>query len=264
MMRSSNPFLSNKSFNVTHSGGHESMSLEGVANKTGMLLMVVLFFAAMTWMITWGEIQAIQEAADAGLQPTAGGWTMAFLAIGFIASFIVAMIIWFTRPENPQVLMFTYAGFEGILLGSFSAIAEVMVPGIAIQAVGLTFGIFLTMLFIYRLGLINPSKNFYIAISSAMGAIFLIYFASIILWMIPGAPQVPFIHGSGYIGIGFSLLVIAIAALSFVMDFDYIEKGVEQRAPKKMEWWGAFGLLVTLVWLYIEIVRLLLKLAARD
>ena len=119
------------------------------------------------------------------------------------------------------------------------------------------------MLGIYRLGIIHPSKNFYIAISSAMGAIFLIYFVSFVLWMVPGVPQVPFIHGSGLIGIGFSLFVITIAALSFVMDFDFIEKGVKNGAPKKMEWWAAFGLLITLVWLYVEIIRLMLKLAAR-
>ena len=263
MMRSSNPFLNNNTFGQSRIQESEKMTLEGVASRTGMLLMVVVFFAAMTWMITWGEIQANYDAVDAGLQPTAGGWTIAFLMVGSIASLIVALIIWFTRPENPQMLMFTYAGFEGMLLGSFSAIAELMVPGVAIQAVGLTFGIFLTMLGIYRMGLIHPSRNFYIAISSAMGAIFLIYFASFILWMVPGAPQVPFIHGSGVIGIGFSLFVIGIAALSFVMDFDFIEKGVENGAPRKMEWWAAFGLLVTLVWLYIEIVRLLLKLAQR-
>lgn len=263
MMRSSNPFLKNNSFALPTTQPHERMSLEGVANRTGMLLIVVLFFAAMTWMITWGEIEANYDAVNSGLEPTAGGWTMLFLVVGGVASLIVALIIWFKRPENPQMLMFTYAAFEGMLLGSFSAIAELMVPGVAIQAVGLTFGIFLTMLGIYRMGLIHPSKNFYIAISSAMGAIFLIYFVSFVLWMVPGAPQVPFIHGSGWIGIGFSLFVIVIAALSFVMDFDFIEKGVENGAPKKMEWWAAFGLLVTLVWLYVEIIRLLLKLAAR-
>jgi len=263
MMRSSNPFLKSNSFALPTTQPHERMSLEGVANRCGMLLIVVLFFAAMTWMITWGEIEANYDAVNSGLEPTAGGWTMLFLVVGGVASLIVALIIWFKRPENPQMLMFTYAAFEGMLLGSFSAIAELMVPGVAIQAVGLTFGIFLTMLGIYRIGPIHPSKNFYIAISSAMGAIFLIYFISFALWMVPGAPQVPFIHGSGWIGIGFSLFVIMIAALSFVMDFDFIEKGVENGAPKKMEWWAAFGLLVTLVWLYVEIIRLLLKLAAR-
>lgn len=262
-MRSSNPFLNNTTFPRTSVQHSEKMSLEGVATRTGMLLMVVLFVSAITWMITWGEIEAIQSAVEAGAQPSAGMWTITFLMVGFIASLIVAMIIWFTRPENPQVLMFTYAGFEGMLLGSFSALAEMLVPGVAIQAMGLTFGIFLTMLGIYRMGLIEPNRNFYIAISSAMGAIFLIYMISFVLWMIPGAPQVPFIHGSGVIGIGFSVFVIGIAALSFVMDFDFIEKGVENGAPRKMEWWAAFGLLVTLVWLYIEVVRLLLKLAQR-
>lgn len=262
-MRSSNPFLNNKSFRQTSVQTTDRMTLEGVANRTGMLLMVVLICAAATWIITWEEIRAVQTAIDTGAEPTAGLLSIGFLLIGGMGGFIIALIIWFTRPENPQILMFTYAVFEGMFLGAFSALAEMAVPYVSIQAIALTMGVFLTMLGIYKMDLIKPDRNFYIAITSMMGAIVLIYLISFILMMIPAMPNIPFIHGSGPIGIGFSCFVILIAALSFVMDFDFIENGVKHGAEKKYEWWAAFGLLITLIWLYVEIVRLLLKLAAR-
>ena len=118
------------------------------------------------------------------------------------------------------------------------------------------------MLVIYRARIIKPSENLAIGLASAIGAIMLIYFASFIL-ALTSPYQIPYIHGNGIIGIGFSLFVIGIGALTFVMDFDFIERGVEQGAPKHLEWYAAFGLMITLVWLYIEILRLLAKLRSR-
>ena len=146
-------------------------------------------------------------------------------------------------------------------MGGLSAVFEMRFPGIVIQAVSLTFGCLFALLAAYKTGLIKPTENFKLAIVSATGAIALFYFIALILGFF-GIP-VGLIHSSGTIGIVFSLVVVAIAALNLVLDFDFIEKGAENGAPKHMEWYGAFGLLVTLVWLYMEILRLLAKMRER-
>ncbi|MCF6286350.1 MAG: Bax inhibitor-1/YccA family protein, partial [Candidatus Hydrogenedentes bacterium] len=132
---------------------------------------------------------------------------------------------------------------------------------IVLQAVCLTFGILLTLLFVYRLGLIKATENFKLGVAAATGGIFMIYMVSIVMGFF--GVNVPFIHEGGIMGIGFSLFVVVIASLNLVLDFDFIENGAESGAPKYMEWYGAFGLVVTLVWLYIEILRLLMKLNSR-
>ena len=134
-------------------------------------------------------------------------------------------------------------------------------PGIVIQAVALTFGTLFALLLAYKSGLIKATENFKLGVTAATGGIALVYFATIILGFF--GVSVPYIHGSGLIGIGFSLFVVVIAALNLVLDFDFIEKGAEVGAPKYMEWYGAFGLVVTLIWLYLEILRLLAKLNSR-
>ncbi len=139
---------------------------------------------------------------------------------------------------------------------------ELRFPGIAMQAVGLTFGTFLALLIAYKSRIIRATENFKLGIAAATGGIFVIYMISFVLGFF--GMNVPYIHESGLIGIGFSLFVVVIAALNLVMDFDFIESGAEQGAPKYMEWYGAFGLLITLVWLYIEILNLLAKLRGRD
>jgi uncharacterized YccA/Bax inhibitor family protein len=155
-----------------------------------------------------------------------------------------------------------FAALEGLVLGPFSGIMEAAYSGIIVQAISLTFGIFLIMLVIYRAKLIKPTENLAIGLSAAVGAIVMIYLVSFIL-ALTSPYQIPYIHGNGLIGIGFSLFVIGIAAMTFVFDFDFIEKGVEHGAPKHLEWYAAFGLMITLVWLYIEIVRLLAKIRSR-
>ncbi len=151
---------------------------------------------------------------------------------------------------------------EGLALGGFSAIFEMRYPGIGIQAVGLTFGTLFALLVVYRSGMIRVTQKFRLGVFAATGGIALFY----ILEMVLGFFGIQFtsINGSGAIGIGFSLIVVGIAALNLVLDFDFIEQGVQFGAPRYMEWYGAFGIMVTLVWLYIEILRLLSKMRSRN
>ena len=154
-----------------------------------------------------------------------------------------------------------YAACQGLFLGAISAMFERSYPGIVVQAVGLTFGTLAALLMAYTSGLIKPTENFKLGVTAATGAVMLLYMASFVLRMF--GIQIGFIHDSGLFGIGFSVVVIVIAALNLVLDFDFIETGIKRGAPKYMEWYGAFGLLVTLIWLYLEILRLLAKLRQR-
>ena len=226
--------------------GQNRMTLEGVANKTMLLLGICVFTAFVSW-------------TTITVNPELG--TILFF-LGVIGSLIAAISMWFIDKRKAVYIGPIYAAFEGLFLGPFSGMMETFFPGIIVQAVGLTFGLFFTMLVVYRARLIRPSENLAIGLASAIGAIMLIYMASFVL-AIASPYQIPYIHGNGIIGIGFSLFVITVGALTFVMDFDFIEKGVEQGAPKHLEWYAAFGLMITLVWLYIEILRLLAKLRSR-
>ena len=154
-----------------------------------------------------------------------------------------------------------YAVLEGLALGGVSAVYAHEYTGIVQQAIFLTFGIFFTLLFAYKTKVIKPTENFKLGVFAATGGIALIYMISIIMSFFGG--EIPMIHESGPLGIGFSLFVVVIASLNLVMDFDFIEDGAAKGAPKYMEWYGAFGLLVTLIWLYLEILRLLAKLSSR-
>jgi uncharacterized YccA/Bax inhibitor family protein len=154
-----------------------------------------------------------------------------------------------------------YALLEGLALGGISAAFDLRYPGIGIQAVSLTFGTLLVLLLAYSSGLIKVTQKFRLGVVAATGGIALFY----VMQMLLGFFGVRFaaINGSGVIGIGFSLIVVAVAALNLVLDFDFIESGVQSGAPKYMEWYGAFGIMVTLVWLYLEILRLLAKMNRR-
>ena len=154
-----------------------------------------------------------------------------------------------------------YAAIEGILLGMLSAFYEMQFPGLVFQAILLTFGTLFALLMAYRSGVIKATENFKLGVFAATGGIGLIYLTTFILSFF--GLSIPYIHGSGTIGILFSLFVVVIAALNLVLDFDFIERGAERGAPKYMEWYAAFGLLVTLIWLYIEMLRLLSKLRSR-
>ena len=170
-------------------------------------------------------------------------------------------IVTIAKKQWASVTAPLYALLQGILLGGITGMYEAQFPGIGLQAIGLTFGILFALLFCYMSGMIKPTENFKLMIASATGGIFLLYMASFVLGLF--GINIGFIHSNGLIGIGFSMFVVGIAALNLVLDFDFIEEGVEAGLPKHMEWFGAFSLMVTLVWLYLEILRLLSKLRSR-
>ncbi|MGV8932821.1 MAG: Bax inhibitor-1/YccA family membrane protein [Luteimonas sp.] len=253
-MRSGNPALKESTFLDLGSGTVVSrdagaMTLNGTVNKTGFLLLLTVLTAAYAWSQTitpQGEV-----AAGASL----------YLWGGVIGGFILAMVTVFKKQWAP-ITAPMYALVEGFFLGSISAIYNQQFQGIVMQAVLLTFGTLFALLFAYRSGWIKATENFKMGVVAATGGIALVYLATIVLGFF--GINIPMIHDSGMVGIGFSLFVVVIAALNLVLDFDLIETGVEKGAPKYMEWYGAFALMVTLVWLYIEFLRLLSKLQSRN
>ena len=181
--------------------------------------------------------------------------------LGMIGGLIVAVVTIFKKTWAP-ITAPIYALLEGLVLGSVSAMFEVRFPGIAIQSVGLTFGTLIALLLVYRSGLIKVTDNFRLGVVAATGGIALFYVATMILGFF--GVRFPSIYGAGPLGIGISVFVVIIAALNLVLDFDFIESGARQGAPKYMEWYAAFGLMVTLIWLYLEILRLMSKLRSRN
>jgi len=188
--------------------------------------------------------------------PRVGGLMM----VGIFGGLIAAMITVFKQHLAPYTTPI-YALLEGLALGGISRFFETLYPGIVNQAIFLTFGTLAALLFAYRSGLIKPTENFKLGIAAATGGIFFVYIISFILGLF--GVQIPLIHSNSNFGILFSFGVVIIAALNLVLDFDFIEEGAEIGAPKYMEWFGAFGLLVTLIWLYLEILHLLAKLQSR-
>lgn len=246
MMRTANPALNDKTFQQTGVTGYaDVMTLQGTVNKTGMMLLLLIASAAYTWSLF---IEKNMESLSL--------WMM----VGVIGGLIVAIVTVFKKEWSP-VTAPLYAVLEGFALGGISAILESSYEGIVIQAVALTFGTAGCLLIAYKSGLIKATENFKLGIFAATGAIALIYLVGWIMSFF--GTSIPYIHENGMIGIGFSLVVVVIAALNLILDFDFIEKGAEVGAPKFMEWYAAFGLMVTLIWLYIEILRLLAKLNSR-
>lgn len=253
-MRSGNPALKESTFLDLGSGAVVSrdggaMTLNGTVNKTGALLLLSLLTAAFAW-------SQVEFGVDGRPQPGFG----VYMWGGLIGGFVLALITIFKKTWAP-VTAPLYALVEGFFLGAVSAMYNHMYNGIVLQAVMLTFGTLCALLFAYRSVLIKVTDNFRLGVVAATGGIALVYLATIVLNMF--GYGIPLIHESGIVGIGFSLFVIVIASLNLVLDFDFIESGVEQGAPKYMEWYGAFGLMVTLVWLYLEFLRLLAKLNQR-
>jgi uncharacterized YccA/Bax inhibitor family protein len=251
-MRSGNPVLGENTFLDVGSGrvvagDSQSMTINGTVNKTALMLVMLLVAAAFTWSKFTG--------------PESMPQVLPWLMTGAIGGLVVALITVFKKTWAP-VTAPVYAVLEGLFLGGFSAMMEVRFPGIVMQAVVLTFGVLFALLAAYRSGLIKATENFKLGVVAATGGICLLYLANIVMGFF-GA-SIGFIHESGWMGIGFSAFVVVIAALNLVLDFDFIENGVERGAPKYMEWYAGFGLIVTLVWLYLEILRLLAKLNSRD
>lgn len=252
-MRSGNPALSESTFLDLASGSVVSrpdqvMTLNGTVNKTGLLLLLTVLTAAFAW----------SQTVDASGQvlPTAGLYAMG----GAIGGLVLALVTVFKKEWSP-VTAPMYALVEGLFLGAISAVFNAKFPGIVFQAVLLTFGTLFALLFAYRSGIIKATENFKLGVVAATGGIALLYLASFVLGFFN--ITVPVIHEASWLGIAFSLFVVVVAALNLVLDFDFIETGVARSAPKYMEWYGAFGLMVTLVWLYVEFLRLLSKIQQR-
>ena len=253
-MRSGNPALNENTFLDVGSGQVVSrdpgqvMTLNGTVNKTGLLLLMCVATAAYTWNMYTG--------------PESMGLLMPYLLVGGIGGFIVALVTVFKKEWSP-ITAPLYALLEGLFLGGISVFFEAQFPGIVMQAVMLTLGVLASLLLAYKSGLIRATENFKLGVVAATGGIALLYLINFGLRLF-GFEGFGFIHESSAMGIAFSVFVVIIAALNLVLDFDFIESGAEAGAPKYMEWYGAFGLVVTLIWLYLEILRLLAKLQSRD
>jgi uncharacterized YccA/Bax inhibitor family protein len=244
--RTSNPTLKPDTFENSRAIlGQEVMTLQGTVNKTGILLVCVIGAAAWTWGL------ARSESPEAALP-----WMMG----GMIGGLILALVTVFKKQWSP-ITAPLYALLEGLALGGISSFLDVSYPGIAIQAVGLTFGTLFVMLFLYKTGVIRATRKFMVGVMMATGAIFLVYMADFVLGFF--GTRVPLLNDAGPWGIAISGVIVVVAALNLILDFDLIERGVQAGSAKYMEWYGAFGLMVTLVWLYLEILRLLAKTRRR-
>ena len=244
-MRTSNPALRDEFFTGAAVSGTERMTIRGTVNKTLFLLFLVVGGASFTWMKVFsGDVNSVPI----------------WMGAGAILGFILAMVTIFKR-EWAGVTAPAYALAEGVFIGGISAFFEARYPGIALQSVALTFGTLLTMLGVYRSGLITVTDKFRMGVVAATGGVALLYLASWILGMF--GVDLGFMQGSGALSIGLSFFVVGLAALNLVLDFDFIERASAYGLPKYMEWYGAFSLMVTLVWLYLEILRLMSKLNDR-
>ena len=242
-MRSGNPVLSNSTFtDLAQRGSTRPMTLGGVINRSIFLLLLVAGTAAGVWTYSSSHPSVIYP----------------MVMTGALGGFVVAMATTFKRNWAP-VTSPVYAILEGLFIGGISLVMEQKFPGLVLQAVMLTFGVMFALLAAYQSRIIRPSQTFKSVIVGATFGIVVVYLVSMVLQLFFHT-AIPMINDGGPIGITFSLVVVGIAALNLVLDFDFIENGVASGAPKWMEWYAAFGLIVTLVWLYIEVLRLLSKM----
>ena len=238
-LRSGNPVLSKKTFDNTFSVS-EKMTIEGTVNKTGVSLLILVG----TGYLTFDTLNPI-------------------LLIGCgIGGFIFALVTIFKKEWAP-ITVPIYAAIQGAMLGGISYMYNYLYDGIVTNAILLTVGILVSLLIAYRSGYIKATENFKLGIFAATGGIAIVYLVNFIMGFFGTGIGVMNVNNASPLSIGFSIVVVIIAALNLVLDFDFIEEGAEKGAPKYMEWYGAFGLLVTLIWLYLEILRLLAKLNSR-
>jgi uncharacterized YccA/Bax inhibitor family protein len=245
LLRSTNPVLKEKAFAGAIPTG-ETMTIQGTVNKTGLLLLFVVATAAWTWGLSHSPTP---EAAYP--------WTFG----GAVGGFVVALVTIFKKEWSP-ISAPIYALLEGLVLGGISAIFERSYPGIAVQAISLTFGVMFVMLLAYKMRIVQATRGFKLGVIAATGGIAIVYLISMVMSLFFHT-QMSFLYAATPLGIGISLFVVIIASLNLIIDFDMIETGARMGAPKYMEWYGAFGLMVTLIWLYMEMLRLLSKLRRR-
>ena len=240
-LRSGNPALQAKTFKGELSADSNTMTIEGTINKTSLSLLVLMLAAFYTW----------------------NNMSPGLMLVGAIGGFIVAMITIFKKHLAVYTTLI-YSGLEGLFLGGISRFYQIHYGDeIVGQAIFLTFSIFATLLFAYKSRIIKPTENFKLGVFAATAGIALLYFISIIMSFFGSGIPLMNPSNASMFSIGFSIFVVVIASLNLVLDFDFIEEGAEKGAPKYMEWYGAFGLIITLVWLYLEILRLLAKLQSR-
>lgn len=248
-MPSGNPVLREKAFQGLPATG-ERMTMNGTITRTALLLILAVITGGWTW-------QRFAGMAAGGDVSVALATISPFMWGGLITGFVLALVTSFV-PRWSAITAPLYAMAEGFALGGISAVMDMRFPGIVLQAVMLTVGVLAVMLLLYRSGVIKVTDKFRMGVVAATGGIALLYIVDIALRAFTHI-QVPFINETGPMGIGFSLLVVGLAALNLVLDFDMINRAAAQGAPKYMEWYGAFALMVTLVWLYMELLRLLSK-----
>lgn len=245
MFRSTNPVLKESAFAGQLATG-DTMTIQGTVNKTGVLLLCVVVTSAYTWGLSHSD------------RPEAA---IPWMIGGAIGGFIMALVTTFKKEWSP-ISAPIYALLEGFFLGGISAYFERAYPGIAVRAVTLTFAVLLVLLLAYKTGLVRATRGFKLGIIAATGGIALVYGINMIMSLFFHT-QMSFLYSSSPLGIGISLFIVVIAALNLILDFDMIENAARMGAPRYMEWYGAFGLMVTLIWLYMEILRLLSKLRRR-
>lgn len=242
--KTSNPALRGLRFEGDIGAG--TMTVNGTSEKTALLLILATAAAAFTWRVY-------------GTSPDSIG---AFIGAGLLLGFVVAMVTIF-RPQFSPITAPIYSVLEGLALGGISAAFNSKMPGIAQQAVMLTFGVLFGMVVLYRSGIIQVTQTFRLGVISATFGIAAFYLIALVSSLFGGSLGYTALYGNGLFGVGFSVFVVAIASLNLVLDFDMIARRAEAGAPKFMEWYGAFSLMITLVWLYLEILRLLSKLRSR-
>ncbi len=232
--------------------GTDVMTYEGAMQKIGILLGFTVISALITSAYS---LNALATGNIALLSALALG--------GVICGLIMMLVIYITRPKNPAPLMLTYAIFEGVFIGAMSTVMESVFPGIIIQAILGTLAIFISMYFLYVSKVLRPTPTFNKVVISLTMSIMLLYVISMIISL--ATPyQMPLLHSSSPMGIALTVFILVVAALNLIMDFGFIERSVQNQTPKVGEWWGAFGMLVTLIWIYIEVLRLLMKLRSRN
>ena len=232
--------------------GTDVMTYEGAMQKIGLLLGFTVISALVTSAYSLNAL-AIGDIA-----------LLSALALGgVICGFILALIIYMTRPKNPAPLMLTYAIVEGVFIGAMSTVMEYFYEGIVIQAILGTLAIFVSMYVLYSIKVLRPTPTFNKIVTSLTASIMILYLISFV-FSITTSYEMPLLHSSSPMGIGLTVFILVVAALNLIMDFGFIEQSVQNQRPKVGEWWGAFGMLITLIWIYIEVLRLLMKLRSRN
>jgi len=253
-LRSGNPALNSKVFKDFSNRTQETMTLNGAVNKTAISLLILLLSGFVGFYLTFKSGNSVQGQIV--------NMSSTYMIAGFIIGFILALVTIFKKHLSPYTVP-AYAIFEGLALGGISAFFSAMYDGIVFQAILITASIFCVLLFLYKTKIIKATENFKLGIVAATGGIMIVYLVNLVMSFFGGGLPVMDINNASIYSIGFSLVVVVIAALNLVLDFDFIEEASEMGVPKYMEWYGAFGLMVTLVWLYLEILRLLAKLNSR-